>query len=153
MNGFFGTPAAYGSSYPPVVRGASSEASTSKQQAPPPPSPPRTSAWDFLYPFESGENYYPAYTPSRDSKELREEEGIPDLEDEDLEKEVVKEVYREQKFVDSGGGKNYANGVAEDQGMKENNSDSLYHTRPSVSMESDPVDDEVHMVDKKGVDH
>ncbi|XP_057494846.1 protein ALTERED PHOSPHATE STARVATION RESPONSE 1-like [Actinidia eriantha] len=160
INGFFGSSPSYASSYPPPPAGpvgsANSEASTLKPP-PPPPSPPRGSAWDIFNPFESYEKYYPQYTPSRDLKELREEEGIPDLEDEDLEKEVVKEVYREQKFVDSGGGggKNYANGVAEDQGMKENNSDLLYHMRPSVSMESDPVDDEVHvhMVDKKVVDH
>ena len=158
INGFLGSSPSYASSYPPpparLVRSANSEASTSKPP-PPPPSPPRGSAWDIFNPFESYEKYYPQYTPSRDLKELREEEGIPDLEDEDLEKEVVKEVYREQKFVDSGGGggKNYANGVAEDQGMKENNSDLLYHMRPSVSMESDPVGDEVHMVDKKVVDH
>ncbi|XP_057495200.1 protein ALTERED PHOSPHATE STARVATION RESPONSE 1-like isoform X1 [Actinidia eriantha] len=151
MNGFVGTPAAYGS-YPPVVGGTSSEASTSKQQAPPPPSPPRTSAWDFLYPFESGENYYPAYTPSRDSKELREEEGIPDLEDEDFQHEVAKDVYADQKFGD-GGGKSHSKEVVEDEDGKAGGSDSLYQTRPSVSMENDPVEYEVHMVDKKVVDN
>ncbi|KAI4367343.1 hypothetical protein MLD38_023091 [Melastoma candidum] len=63
---------------------------------PPPPSPPRASAWELLNPFESYEMYYPASTPSRDLKELREEEGIPDLEDEH---EVVKEVHGKPKFV------------------------------------------------------
>ncbi|XP_057501115.1 protein ALTERED PHOSPHATE STARVATION RESPONSE 1-like [Actinidia eriantha] len=158
INGFLGSSPSYASSYPPpparLVRSANSEASTSKPP-PPPPSPPRGSAWDIFNPFESYEKYYPQYTPSRDSKELKEEAGIPDLEDEDFEKEVVKELYREQKFGDSGGagGKNYDKGVAEDQGLKENNSDSLYHTRPSASVESDPVEYEAHLVDKKGVDH
>nr|CAB3485423.1 unnamed protein product [Digitaria exilis] len=78
-----------------------------------PPSPPKpASSWDFLNVFENYDsydydNYYyesaaagvtPAaaapYTPSRSSREVREEEGIPDLED-DEEKDgvpVVKEM-------------------------------------------------------------
>ena len=58
--------------------------------------------------------YYPTYTPSHDSKELREEEGIPDLEDE-YQQEVVKEVYGEQKFVAvekvGGGGNERSRGI------------------------------------------
>ncbi|KAL6963628.1 hypothetical protein U1Q18_034635 [Sarracenia purpurea var. burkii] len=154
MNGFFGSPPSYGSSYrtPPVgsLATASSDASTSKPP-PPPPSPPRNSGWDFMNLFESFENNYPPYTPSHNSKELREEEGIPDLEDDDFQHEVVKEVHGVQKLVDSAtGGKNYAKGVAEDG--KPNESDSPYNTRASFSVENDPVEYEVHMVDKKVVD-
>lgn len=165
-----------GGSYPPQYGGGSyplppagsiagpSEASSSKPP-PPPPSPPRSSAWDFLYPFEGFESYYPPYTPSRDSKELREEEGIPDLEDEDYssQQEVVKEVNgkRQQRFVD--GGKSYAKAAVdvEDDDDRDvvkdvvkDGADSVYRNkRPSVVMESDPVEYEVHMVDKKVVDN
>ncbi|KAG1361040.1 putative nitrate regulatory gene2 protein [Cocos nucifera] len=73
---------------------------SSSKTPPPPPSPPRTSTWDFLNPFETyDDNYYMPYTPSRSSKEVREEEGIPDLEDE--EHEVVKEAYGDQKSMAS----------------------------------------------------
>lgn len=77
---------------------ASFKASISRA-APPPPSPAKTSTWDFLNPFESFESYYPSYTPSRSSKELREDEEIPDLEDD--EQEVIKEAYGDQKFAAS----------------------------------------------------
>lgn len=70
---------------------------------PPPPSPPRSSPWDFLNFFDNSDDKYysqtpyPATataTPSRDSREVREEEGIPDLEDEDYHHhEVVKQVH------------------------------------------------------------
>ncbi|CAL5377963.1 unnamed protein product [Camellia sinensis] len=148
----------FGSTQPPPppvgpVAEANSEASSSKPP-PPPPSPPSSSTWDFLYPFQSFENYYPPYTPIRDSKELREAEGIPDLEDEDFQHEVVKEVHGDQKFVD-GGGKNYEKGVAMEQqgGKVANGSDLPYGSRPNVSIENDPVAYEVHMVDKKVVDN
>ncbi|KAL7237152.1 hypothetical protein ACSBR1_020260 [Camellia fascicularis] len=148
----------FGSTQPPPppvgpVAEANSEASSSKPP-PPPPSPPSSSTWDFLYPFQSFENYYPPYTPIRDSKELREAEGIPDLEDEDFQHEVVKEVHGDQKFVD-GGGKNYEKGVAMEQqgGKVANGSDLPYGSRPKVSIENDPVAYEVHMVDKKVVDN
>ncbi|KAK1373767.1 putative DNA-directed RNA polymerase subunit beta [Heracleum sosnowskyi] len=135
-------------------------ASTSK----PPPSPPRGgSAWDFLNPFETFQDYYPPpHTPSMNSKELREEEGIPDLEDED---EVLKEVQGNQKFVDEGGGggshvgrdeylKAAMEDVVEGKG-KETSHDSEVHyrsSRPRESMDEDPVEYEVHMIDKKVVD-
>ena len=72
---------------------------------PSPPSP-KVSAWDFLNPFDSYDSVYPSYYShsryrsaagsSPDSKEVREREGIPDLEDE-TEQEVTKEVYRNGK--------------------------------------------------------
>ncbi|KAI0489045.1 hypothetical protein KFK09_028886 [Dendrobium nobile] len=95
----------FGSSSPPraisqpITAGAvaNSKASTSRAAAPPPPSPPRTSTWDYL--FGAFDNYYQPYSPSRSSKEVREDEGIPDLEED--EQEVIKEAYGDQKFVAS----------------------------------------------------
>ncbi|XP_010515622.1 PREDICTED: uncharacterized protein LOC104791429 [Camelina sativa] len=112
---------------------------------PPPPSPPREKVWDFLNPFDS---YYTPYSPSRDSRELREELDIPDLEEDD---EVVKEVHGKQKLVaaasveeplrDSGGASTSGGGQA-----------SLYQTRPSVSVEKEEMEHEVHVVEKKVVE-
>lgn len=77
---------------------------------PAPPSPPRVSAWDFLNVFETSDNSgYPGYYPmgrygygsttsSPDSKEVREREGIPDLEDE-TEQEAPKDVHKLKKKV------------------------------------------------------
>ncbi|KAH7690197.1 Transcription factor IIS N-terminal protein [Dioscorea alata] len=112
--GFFGS-----SSPPPVVMTPPPQAASSSKAPPPPPPPPSSSSWDFLNVFESYDNYYPTYTPSRSSKEVREEEGIPDLEDE--EHEVVKEAYSDhQKFVDtSSPGKAPAAKVEEIGGLAE----------------------------------
>ncbi|OIV97946.1 hypothetical protein TanjilG_12703 [Lupinus angustifolius] len=98
--GFFGFQ--IGSSPPPPVRdyGFYSQpgpSNTTPSPPPAPPSPPRASAWDFFNLFDSNENgYQPGYlngyrsnTSSPDSKEVREREGIPELEDE-TENEVVK---------------------------------------------------------------
>ncbi|KAL5559639.1 hypothetical protein UlMin_035850, partial [Ulmus minor] len=77
---------------------------------PAPPSPPRVSTWDYLNVFETYDNSgYPGYYPtsrygfastssSPDSKEVREREGIPELEDE-TEQEVSKEVHKAKKKV------------------------------------------------------
>lgn len=120
-------------------------AGSSKRSPPPPPSPPREKVWDFLNPFDT---YYNPYTPSRDSTEIREELGVPDLEDLD---EVVKEVHGKQKFVaaasveeplgSSSGGGGGGGGQA-----------SLYQTRPSVSVEKEELEHEVHVVEKKVVE-
>ncbi|CAN6968765.1 unnamed protein product [Brassica oleracea var. botrytis] len=57
--------------------------------------PSRTEGWDLLNLFD-----YAPYTLTQDddSREVREEEGIPDLED-DFHREVVKEVHGKQKLV------------------------------------------------------
>ncbi|XWS62579.1 hypothetical protein CRYUN_Cryun06bG0023100 [Craigia yunnanensis] len=139
--------------YESSLQPSSMAAGSSSKPPPPPPSPPRASAWDFLNPFESNENYYRPSTPSRDSREVREEEGIPDLEDEDYQHEVVKEVHGGHKFVDSRG---YSKSPVEDEDGKVVSSEaeaSLYQTRPSVEMENDGVEYEVHVVDKKVVDN
>nr|GLL23566.1 uncharacterized protein LOC109161314 [Ipomoea trifida] len=132
--------------------GPSSSPSTSKQ---PPPPPPSSSAWDFLNPFDNSDNFYHPYTPSRDSREVREEEGIPDLEDEDFEQEVVKEVHGDQKFVDterSGASEgSYSKAAAKDDEERPKDSDKEHRTGPNVSVDNDPVEYEVHVVDKKMV--
>ncbi|KAI4318590.1 hypothetical protein MLD38_032271 [Melastoma candidum] len=135
---------------------------------PPPPSPPRASTWDFLNPFESYEKYYPAYTPSRDSRELREEEGIPDLEDEH---EAVKEVHGNPKFVGLGKNQNHARKgmVMEEEDEDEDEDEDEFHQKVdsesstyqarlgavSVSNnegDNDGLEYEVHVVDQKVVD-
>ncbi|KAK4785459.1 hypothetical protein SAY86_002148 [Trapa natans] len=82
--------------------GSSSTASASKPP-PAPPSPPRASAFDFLNFFDSYDNnyYMQEEWSSRDWKELRKEEGIPDLEEDDNE-EVVKEMERDHQEVTGG---------------------------------------------------
>ncbi|XP_028768103.1 nitrate regulatory gene2 protein isoform X2 [Neltuma alba] len=140
-NGYFASPPPYGSSL--------SQPAASTSKPPPPPSPPRPSTWDFLNFFDNDDRYYNQYTPSRDSKEVREEEGIPDLEDEDYQHEVVKEVHGDQKFVDGGAG-NHSKPSENDE--VDRTEASVYQNRPSVSMENDGVEYEVHVVDKKVVD-
>ncbi|XP_060673466.1 nitrate regulatory gene2 protein-like [Ziziphus jujuba] len=107
--GFFGSP--MGSSPPPP-----SDYYQYRQPSPPapppaPPSPPRVSTWDFLNIFDTTDNGgYPGYyTPGRyrygsttsspDSNEVRQREGIPDLEDE-TEQEAVKESHKLKKKVE-----------------------------------------------------
>ncbi|XP_071692335.1 uncharacterized protein [Rutidosis leptorrhynchoides] len=138
------------------------EASTSKQPPPPPPPPPpSTSTWDFLDPFQTFESYYPSYTPSRDSREVREEEGIPELEDEDYQEEVVKEINTTSKtFVDGNNGAGAGGGgggggnvdlkkaaVVDDDSDDSSINELHYRSVPTVQ-EEEPVEFEVHMVDK-----
>ncbi|TYH18207.1 hypothetical protein ES288_A05G251300v1 [Gossypium darwinii] len=78
------------------------------QPPPAPPSPPRNSTWDFLNVFDTFDNSgYPSYYPvsrygygsttsSPDSKEVREREGIPDLEDE-TEPEMLRAAHKEKR--------------------------------------------------------
>lgn len=67
----------------------------------PPPPPPTTSALNFLNPFETSETYNSHFfAPSSSSMEVREEEGIPDLEEEEQqEQEVVKETYGQNPVI------------------------------------------------------
>nr|GEV44759.1 nitrate regulatory gene2 protein-like [Tanacetum cinerariifolium] len=147
---------------PPAYGGM--EASTSKAPPPPPPPPP-SSGWDFLNPFETYDSYYPPYTPSRDSREVREEEGIPDLEEEDLyQEEVVKEIHSTKPaFVNdkgasgSGGGGGGASSsnvdakkapVVDDDSEMSSVGELHYRSGPSVVPEEEPVEFEVHVVEK-----
>ncbi|KAJ8765120.1 hypothetical protein K2173_010606 [Erythroxylum novogranatense] len=131
---------------------SSPQRSVASSSKPPPPPPPPPSGWDFLNPFESYDKYYASNTPSRDSKDVREEEGIPDLEDEDYQHEVVKEV--------DGSNRNYSKSVMiDDEGHRGATSSSaeaeasLYETRPSVSMENDGAAYEMHVGGKKVIDN
>ncbi|KAG2318563.1 hypothetical protein Bca4012_055228 [Brassica carinata] len=142
----------YSSSGPgPGYYGSSTDPPASKPP-PPPPSPPRSNGWDFLNPFDT---YYPSYSPSRDSRELREEEGIPELEDDDSQYEVVKEVH--------GGDKQPTPAAVYSEESSESPSPRLSvdksaastsggdAARPSVSVEKTGVEYEVHVVEKKTV--
>ncbi|KAL8150265.1 hypothetical protein V2J09_020073 [Rumex salicifolius] len=154
MGGFYGGP-------PPEEYVGNRFSSTSNAPPPPPPPPESTSSWDFLYPFEIIQSNYPPYTPSRaskasrDSKEVREEEGIPDLEEEDChQEESVKEVHEEQKTVDENGD----DGATSDGGTKSNSKVSVTEkirvpeieeiepAEPNVSFEVHPVEDKVVVV-------
>ncbi|KAJ6735829.1 hypothetical protein OIU85_018081 [Salix viminalis] len=96
--GYFGYP----------MMGSPSRQQTPEKPPPVPPSPPQVSTWDYFNVFDAydndGSGGYPGYysnarygssASSPDSKEVREREGIPDLEDE-AEQEVMKEVHKEK---------------------------------------------------------
>ncbi|CAD5182868.1 unnamed protein product [Musa acuminata subsp. malaccensis] len=81
-----------------------------KPSDPPPPPPPADgSAWDFFNPFDSYEQMIPGYlhgnygvgsvTSSPNSSEVREKEGIPDLEEETEQESVIAPV-KERKGAD-----------------------------------------------------
>lgn len=84
-------------------------------------------------------------TSSRDSREVREEEGILDLEDENYQDKVVKEVHVSQGFSNEGGN-NYSKIVVEEK-KKEIAGEALYQARPSESAEKE-MQYKVHLVDK-----
>jgi hypothetical protein len=109
------------------THGAAQAPPAAPQRASAPPSPPKASSWDFLNVFQNydsygvnSSSYYDpasaavAYTPSRSSWEVREEEGIPDLEDDDEEDDaaVVKEVSGEYAGPGSGGARGLRSSVA-----------------------------------------
>lgn len=120
---------------------------------PPPPSPPQASAWDFLNPFETYDRYYTPCTPSRNSREVREEEGIPYLEEGGYQHEVIKEVqvHGNQKFMDAG---YYLKSVAEEErrDIKVEREAHVHRAGPGPAAESSRMEDGVHVVDKKVVD-
>ncbi|XVF39304.1 hypothetical protein PTKIN_Ptkin01aG0024000 [Pterospermum kingtungense] len=100
--GFFGSPReGYG-------YGQRSSPPAPSQPPPLPPSPPTSSTWDFLNVFDPFDNGgYPGSSPgarygygsstsSPDLKEVREREGIPDLEDE-TEPEMLRAAHKEKK--------------------------------------------------------
>ncbi|CAK9142926.1 unnamed protein product [Ilex paraguariensis] len=99
--GFFGFPMSSPSGEPSKNR------QPSPPRGPPPPPSPKVSSWDFLNPFDVFDNGYPGYfsqkaygygsvVSSPDSNEVREREGIPDLEEE-TENEVYENTYKGKK--------------------------------------------------------
>jgi hypothetical protein len=113
--GYQGYPPGYGGffGFPPMGSPLTdSQIDRRPSTPPPPPSPPRVSTWDFLNVFDTVDSagYYPGFYPSHqlgsttsspDSKEVREREGIPDLEDETEQEVVVKEVQKEKKLKEA----------------------------------------------------
>lgn len=81
----------FGSTAPQVPLGTSANGSVSRRHyTPPPPSPPRNFAWEFFNPFIPLEDPFGFHEEKRlsrtsddDLKQVREEEGIPDLEEDD----------------------------------------------------------------------
>ncbi|XP_062198696.1 protein ALTERED PHOSPHATE STARVATION RESPONSE 1-like [Phragmites australis] len=140
----------YGGGAPPPADMPSS--SREEAMPPPPPSPPRVSTWDFLNPFGTYESYYEQptaatapYTPSRSSKDVREEEGIPDLEDEDM--EVVKEAYGDEKHPVKG---YTGNGKAAKEEGRSGMGDELPRESKSseASSSGSSLEHDVHVVEK-----
>nr|CAB3454123.1 unnamed protein product [Digitaria exilis] len=151
--GYYGGGGGGGAPVPPAeIPSSSREPPT----PPPPPPPPSVSSWDFLNPFETFESYYEQptsaaapYTPSRSSKDVREEEGIPDLEDEDT-TEVVKEAYGDEKHS----GKGF---IGNGKVMKEEGRSSTGDELPRKSKSSEAsssgssAEHDVHVVEKSVV--
>ncbi|XP_017246961.1 uncharacterized protein LOC108218503 [Daucus carota subsp. sativus] len=100
--GFFG----FLTSSPPERPPPSNRTSSQADPLPPPPPAPSVSGWDFLNPFdgygyENGylgnytQSVYGSIASSPNSDEVREREGIPDLEEE-TETEIIKEVQKQK---------------------------------------------------------
>jgi hypothetical protein len=150
--GYYGGGGGSGGSAPPPTNIPSSrEAPT----PPPPPSPPRVSTWDFLNPFETYESYYEPpsaatapNTPIRSYKDVREEEGIPDLEDEDM--EVVREAYGDVKHPAKG---YTGHGKADKEEGKSSTGDELPRESKSseASSSGSNLEHDVHVVEKSVV--
>ncbi|KAK4803645.1 hypothetical protein SAY86_003462 [Trapa natans] len=136
-----------------------------KEQPPSaPPSPPNvSSAWDYLNVFQTYDDAYPGYnlknsygvgsiTSSPDSKEVRELEGIPDLEDE-TEKESVKSRYKKRGTA-MGGRKNFREGRSRAVPSKKNGGASAVLPSPKseASTEMTSVDnDSMHFTTDKEI--
>jgi len=115
--------------------------SYSPNHPPPPPSPPRNQTWDFFNPFISVDTMYPFYNQSgpspasegssRDSSRVREEEGIPDLEDEDQGEDTKTKLQREKKAA----GKSQATDTQSSDPVAETSTRSVAHPEPEESVE------------------
>lgn len=119
--------------------------SYSPNHPPPPPSPPRNQAWEFFNPFNSFENsfenMYPLYNQSRprsasegssrDSSRVREEEGIPDLEDEDQGENTKTKLQRDIKAA----GKSQVTDTRSADPVAETSMRSAAHPEPEESVE------------------
>ncbi|XP_020087399.1 uncharacterized protein LOC109721166 [Ananas comosus] len=146
-----------------------------KSTAPPPPptAAAEGSSWDFFNLFNSYEQLFPGYdrsgyaatslTSSPNSSEVREREGIPDLEDE-TEQETVKEAAKERKVTGSDSGKK-GSSVGSSKGAAEHKEDevndevvieneSIHSSEDSEargSVKEEQEKEEVHVTKVKGV--
>ncbi|XP_013685244.2 protein ALTERED PHOSPHATE STARVATION RESPONSE 1-like isoform X3 [Brassica napus] len=103
--GYFINPGITGSGYLPNPNFSGYPPPSPAKPPPALPSPPRASTWDFLNVFDTYDygnarsraapSYLASISSSPDSKEVREREGIPELE-EVSEHEVIKQVYRQR---------------------------------------------------------
>ncbi|KAL8134338.1 hypothetical protein AgCh_009387 [Apium graveolens] len=97
LGGFFGFPTSWPTERPPMNNHTGPRA----DPPPPPPPPPSGSGWDFFNFFDYGENFnYGSIASSPDSDEVREREGIPDLEEE-TEAGIIKEVHKQNDVNDN----------------------------------------------------
>ncbi|KAG6505349.1 hypothetical protein ZIOFF_037705 [Zingiber officinale] len=150
--GFFGFSSPPPSIPPPAM--AASGNPTSRE--PPPPPTSTASAFDFLNPFESFDNYFAPYSPRRSSRELREEEGIPDLEEED--REVVKEAYGDPKYTAStSASANGANATYSGKTARRSKEVEISRADDASQRKAKPVEagssseHEIHMIEKSVV--
>lgn len=135
MGSFFGIP--FGSAPAPA---SPPRPAYSPNHPPPPPSPPRNQAWDFFNPFIAV-GIYPNYNQSRpshasegssrDSSRVREEEGIPDLEDEDQGEDPKSQLQRDKKAA----GKSQATDTQSPDPVAETSTRSVAHPEPEESVE------------------
>lgn len=135
MDNFFGIP--FGSAPAPA---SPPGPSYSPNHPPPPPSPPRNQAWDFFNPFIAVD-MYPNYNQSRpshasegssrDSSRVREEEGIPDLEDEDQGEDAKTQLQRNKNAA----GKSQATDTRSPDPVAETSTRSVAHPEPEESIE------------------
>ncbi|KAL5230034.1 hypothetical protein ABZP36_028810 [Zizania latifolia] len=148
-------PGSYYGGYPyqnPHGSGAPQVSATSREGTAP-PSPPRVSTWDFLNPFVSFESYYQeqpsalaAYIPSRNSKDVRVDEDIPELEHGELDK-VVNEPYGvDNDDVKGRSAKEEGRSSASEEPHKKSKS-----SEASTSTRSSMIN-EVHVVEKSEVE-
>ncbi|WOL09738.1 hypothetical protein Cni_G18491 [Canna indica] len=148
MGRFFGPSSSLPAMPPPMtITTPGLGGSYSARAPPPPPSPPRTSTWDFLNPFDSYYNHYYNYTPSWSSREVRDEEGIPDLEE--IDQEEVKEAYGNHKFApfSSAAAREYSStstSTAREDGMSSAGDGSYcYNSRPAAASRRSTFEPEV----------
>lgn len=116
---------------------------------PPPPSPPKVSAWDFMNVFDGYDNGYQDYNSanryaygsiqsSPDSNEVREREGIPELEDE-TEPEALKEIKERKKLKVEAMNKNLNSGEGTSKSVPPQSSEESSKSLPVPNTGSSSV--------------
>ncbi|XP_028797536.1 nitrate regulatory gene2 protein-like [Neltuma alba] len=132
----------YYCSTPPFGPDLSAVASSSQ------PPPGIYSPWHFHNSYYDEDGHHSELTTSQDLKQIREDDGIPDLEDDDYEYELVEPVQEDQSDADDGAG-------THSKSSKDNQAElteaSLHQTMPLGSMENDgveAVEHEVHADDE-----